>query len=97
LPPGLRLIQVQAVDERLPALQVELQATDYTVTLLEHIPELPERIQALLLAESLPRRRRGKDYDLRPLILALGALPEDDAGWPAFVPCAWPREGATLA
>jgi hypothetical protein len=34
----------------------------------------------LVSANSLPRERRGKSYDLRPLIEDLHRLPDDDQG-----------------
>ena len=75
LPPGLQVVQVESVDLRLPALQTELEASEYLITLLESFPRLADRIQALLSAPGLPRQRRGRDYDLRPLILDLHILP----------------------
>jgi radical SAM-linked protein len=75
LPPGLQVVQIEAVDLRLPALQTELEASEYHITFLEPFPELAERVQALLSAASLPRQRRERDYDLRPLLLDLQILP----------------------
>jgi hypothetical protein len=45
-------------------------------------PRLNERIAAVIAAKSLPRERRGKKYDLRPLIeeLTLISLPGDPKG-----------------
>ncbi|MBN2387457.1 MAG: DUF2344 domain-containing protein [Anaerolineales bacterium] len=69
-PPGLTVLAVEAVDERGPALQTRVEAAEYLVTLLEPVEasDLEERIAAVLAAESLPRERRGKPYDLRALI-----------------------------
>ncbi len=75
LPPGLQVAQIETVDLRLPALQTELEASEYHITFLEPFPELADRVQALLSALSLPRQRRERDYDLRPLILDLQILP----------------------
>jgi radical SAM-linked protein len=75
LPPGLQVTQIETVDLRLPALQTELEASEYNLTFLEPFPELADRVQALLSALSLPRQRRERDYDLRPLILDIQILP----------------------
>lgn len=77
LPPGLRLLDIQPIDPHRPALQSELEASEFTITLLEAHPDLEARCQSLLEAASLPRVRREKKYDLRPLILALTTLPSD--------------------
>jgi len=69
LPPGLQVSQIESVDLRLPALQTSLEASEYQITFQRPFPELAERLAALLLADSLPRRWRERDYDLRPLIL----------------------------
>ncbi|MEW6093527.1 MAG: TIGR03936 family radical SAM-associated protein [Chloroflexota bacterium] len=80
-PPGLTIISVEAVDEHAPALQTQVAAAEYDVTLLEAGPRrcpepvegsgLERGVKKVLRARSLPRERRGKAYDLRPLILSL--------------------------
>jgi len=95
LPPGLLLLDIQAVDAHKPALQSELESSEFNLTLLEACPDLEERCQAALRATSLPRRRRDKDYDLRPLILRLQALPADDEGRQRLLLRLAAREGAT--
>lgn len=95
LPPGLRLLDMQAVEPRRPALQSELEASEFTLTLLENCPDLTERCQALLQAESLPRVRREKAYDLRPLVLALERLPDNELGQQRLLLRLSAREGAT--
>ena len=80
-PPGLSIVSVEEVDDHGPALQTRMASAEYTVTLLDavDVPDLQRRLEALLAATSLPRQRRGKEYDLRPLIeelsLALFGLP----------------------
>ena len=72
-PPGLILLDVEPVDERGPALQTQVTAAEYEVTLLDVDAgfDIQARVASLLAAASLPRERRGKPYDLRPLILCL--------------------------
>jgi radical SAM-linked protein len=69
--PGLEIKAVQAVSLREKALQEQLAASDYEVQFYDPQPqaELAEKVAALLAAEELPRVRRKKPYDLRPLIL----------------------------
>ena len=70
LPPGVRVTKVEQVGDSTPALQVLISSAEYEARLREEcsIADLAERVDALLRAESLPRERRGKHYDLRPLI-----------------------------
>jgi radical SAM-linked protein len=79
-PPGLKIVKVEPVDDRAPALQTQVTTADYEVTLLDETDEasLTRRLSALMDAPSLLRERRGKPYDLRPLIedLSLGKAPD---------------------
>jgi radical SAM-linked protein len=76
LPGGIQILNIQSVDERAPALQTQVVSAEYQVTLTELIDrsELKRRVDELLQSESLPRERRGKSYDLRPLIEELSVL-----------------------
>lgn len=95
LPPGLRVLNIQVVDPHRPALQSELEASEFRITLLESWPDLERRCQALLETASLPRVRRQKAYDLRPLILALEPLSNDEQDRQRFLLRLVAREGAT--
>ncbi len=95
LPPGIRLSRVEEVDSHLPALQSELEASEYLITCLDPIHNLDQRIQALLAEKNLPRMRRGKDYDLRALIYSLEALPLDADGHSRMLTRLAALEGAT--
>lgn len=80
-PPGLQILELQRAPENGPALQTLLRGAKYRAALpgdLDYIALAP-RIDRLLSAESAPRSRRGKAYDLRPLIEEL-SLREDDDG-----------------
>ncbi len=70
LPPDIQIIRVESVDEKLPALQTQVLSAVYQVELTEPVDgsELIRKVEEILEAESLPRERRGKFYDLRPLI-----------------------------
>lgn len=69
-PPGLVLTAIQSIDQRQPALQTQVRSAEYEIQFLDAIePEqVKSRVDELLACESIPRQRRGKDYDLRPLI-----------------------------
>lgn len=94
-PPGIEIRQVKSIDERAPTLQTVMEASNYTIILDEHLPDLDERLNALLQAETLPRQRRGKDYDLRPLVLELQRLPDDAQGRQRIRARLKAKEGAT--
>ena len=74
LPPGLEILGVVNVDEHEPALQTQVLSAVYVITFLDNIPDLDERVQRIRVAEHLPRVRRDKPYDLRPLIEAITLL-----------------------
>lgn len=93
VPGGLHILHVEDVDERAPALQTQVISAEFEITLLDEIDseQLTRRLSAVMEAESLPRERRGKPYDLRPLIenLELRATP------PRLLMNLAAREGAT--
>lgn len=75
LPPGVRVTSVEQVDEREPALQTQVESAEYRVRVTGSSPgsDLRRRIQSALESDTIPRERRGKTYNLRPLIEALDA------------------------
>jgi radical SAM-linked protein len=96
LPRDIQLLDLQQVDDRAPALQTRLVAAEYEVTVPEeYASNLTSRLAALSEAESLPRERRGKAYDLRPLIESLEAAPADGSGRMRMTMRLAAREGAT--
>jgi radical SAM-linked protein len=76
LPAGIRVLGVERVEDGEPALQTQVASAEYEVSLKEPTDrsELERRIEAVLKAESLPRERRGKNYDLHPLIEELDIM-----------------------
>ena len=70
LPTGIQVANVESVDEKLPALQTLVASAEYQVSLTEPVDssELKRRVDSVLESGSLIRERRGKTYDLRPLI-----------------------------
>ena len=78
LPSGLQVVDVEQVDERAPALQTQVASAQYEVTLTESFDRaaLERRIASVIESTTIPRERRGKMYDLRPLIEELTLLPD---------------------
>jgi radical SAM-linked protein len=87
LPPELTLRGVEEVDLAAPSLQSQLRAAEYIVRLGPGPADLSQRVQDLMTANSCIRRRRGREYDLRPLIQELTvdhALSQTDLPRPAI-------------
>lgn len=78
LPPDIRVTRVENIDEGAPALQTQVASAVYEVHLTEPVEgsELTRNVEELMKSESLPRERRGKFYDLRPLIERLEVVKE---------------------
>jgi radical SAM-linked protein len=94
-PPGLRLLSVEAVDVDMPKVQNQIVSADYQVTLLDRINDLDEKIRLFLAASELPRERKKKTYDLRPLVFKVSRKEDDDAGFQRLQMTLKASEGAT--
>ena len=77
LPTGIQVLNVESADERVPALQTQVVSAEYEVTLMGSIDgsDLTRKVDSVLASESIIRERRGKTYDLRPLIQKLSIIP----------------------
>lgn len=109
VPPGLTILQANPVDDWAPSLQSQVIAAEYEVEITEagfarssesvEGSGLPEKIASVLETESIPRIRRKKQYDLRPLIeelsLTTNPLPEDEGQGVKVSMRLTAREGAT--
>jgi hypothetical protein len=73
------VLDVEQVEERAPALQTQVVSAEYEVTLTESIDrsDLERKIDSVIESKALPRERRGKMYDLRPLIEDLQLMESD--------------------
>jgi len=95
-PPGIRVSELQPADPKELSLQQQVEAAVFQAVPGEptSATELESRIARLLSLPSIERERRGKRYDLRPLILELVALgpPEES---PAVRMTLAARGGAT--
>jgi radical SAM-linked protein len=78
LPSGLQVVDVEQVDERAPALQTQVLSAEYEVTFTESVDgsELKRKIDSVMESKSILRERRGKPYDLRPLIEEVSLVPD---------------------
>jgi radical SAM-linked protein len=76
LPPGLGVIDITPVHLQAPALPTQLRGAEYEglVTVDESLKAARARCQALLDRSAILRERRGKAYDLRPLIKQLAVV-----------------------
>lgn len=72
LPPGMQVTSIEEVPLKSPALQTQVLTSEYTISVEQgSIDPLTDRVQALLAATEVLRDRRGKAYNLRPLVHAL--------------------------
>jgi radical SAM-linked protein len=98
VPPGIEIQRITQVDIREPAMQTRVHTACYRVEFLESQEEvdLEEKIGQVLNAGELPRERRGKLYDLRPLIQTLQLIPVSGPETsPGLDMCLSASEGAT--
>jgi radical SAM-linked protein len=82
LPADIQILDIQTVDDSAPKLQVTVLSAEYEVTLAEDVDasNLTGKLAALLDSASLPRERRGKPYDLRPLVESIETAPAEGSG-----------------
>ncbi len=76
-PAGLAIYSAEAVGLKDPALQTVVVAADYVIT-FEGVDRanLEARVQRFLAQARVERERRGRVYDLRPLVYALRVSPD---------------------
>lgn len=79
VPPGLIIMDASPVDDREPSLQSQVIGAEYEVKIKEigSASGLDEKVATVLESESIPRVRRNKTYDLRPLIEELTLIADD--------------------
>jgi radical SAM-linked protein len=93
-PPGVTILSLEPVDPRAPALQSIAETSEYLI-ITQPIPELMQRIDSILSSDTLMRRWRDKEYDLRALICKLEYDGEDGAGRQRIIAQLAAKEGAT--
>lgn len=67
-PPGIEIMSLEAVDNAAPTLQKKVIAAEYQVVLCDQMSQIEKKIDRLLDEEEIVREKRGKSYNLRPLI-----------------------------
>jgi len=76
MPSGIEILSAEGVDESAPALQTQIIAAEYEVSIKKgwELAEIQPGITKLMSSAELPRTRRDKQYDMRPLIDELTAI-----------------------
>ena len=95
VPPGIHIIEVTKIDERERSLQSQVCAATYEVNIPDHEAlEIEGEINRIITSSEIIRERRGKRYDLRPLIedLLFSTADEHDT---KLVMTLTAKEGAT--
>jgi radical SAM-linked protein len=77
LPPGIKVEQLEVVTDKTPSLQTLVESTEYIVTILDGCIQVEDRLVFVKQAVSIIRERRGKKYDLKPLIEKLELIEND--------------------
>ena len=95
VPPGITVLEIHEVGEKAAALQTLVVAAEYLITLMDQNPHLDQDIHELLAETTLPRERRGKQYDLRLLVEDLQRISDDEQQRPRLLVCLSSRPGAT--
>ncbi len=97
VPPGIELIELDSVLAQAPSIQSIPASTEYEVTfaLPLAIEQIAEKVSAVLASEHLPRQRKEKQYDLRPLIEALEVSCAEEGDRTVLRMRLAAREGAT--
>ncbi len=80
LPEGIKINSIEQIDNNEPTLQKLAEASEYLVYLLDKVEFTTTRksIEDILEKDTVLRVRRGKSYDLRPLIISLELQPIDN-------------------
>lgn len=95
LPPGIELISVLEINDHHPTLQSTLTSTIYQVTIIDEIVDLNLRVDEIINANETIRVRRGKKYDLRPLIEKISTHYNEEEKCQIIMMQLAAREGAT--
>ena len=96
LPPGIEVQSVGQIVEKENSLQSKLRAAEYQVQVeCEAEISLIDRVDALLAKVEIQRVRRGKEYDLRPLIEKLEVESSNEEAGFTLAMRLTAREGAT--
>ena len=97
LPSGIRVLSITQVDDRAPALQTQVVSAEYEVHFTEPVDgsEMKRKVDSVMESESIIRTRRGKEYDLRPLIESLTSVSSPEGRGEKIIMKLSAKEGAT--
>jgi uncharacterized protein (DUF2344 family) len=73
-PPGIEILQVEVIGHQEPKIQTLVDSAIYEIILDDPVADLETKVKALLSQEAILRERRGKEYDLRPLIESIDLI-----------------------
>jgi radical SAM-linked protein len=80
VPPGILIKEIEIIDLSAPSLQSQVISAVYAITLLDYVPDIATRLSRVISTEQLPRLRRNKPYNLRPLIENLSLDLDKESG-----------------
>jgi radical SAM-linked protein len=97
VPAGISILGVESVDSQAPPLSTQVKAAEYEITFSAPLraEDLAARVGTLLAVSSMPRERRGRHYDLRPLIQSLEVVGSSSVRGPVVHMRLTALEGAT--
>jgi radical SAM-linked protein len=95
--PGIAITDVEVISLGDPPLTTRVASVEYLVEFFDPVQfdDLQERVKQLLASPKIPRMRRGKSYDMRPLIGSLEVQAGDDDRKCILAMCLAARPGAT--
>jgi hypothetical protein len=78
--PGIEIFKVEEIPLNAPATQTLTTEAMYQALILDPVnkADLQDRLDTFLSAESVEKERRGKAYDLRPLVINLTLVETED-------------------
>lgn len=94
-PPGVKVRTLEEVGLNSPKPQNMLESAEYEAVFLNPVADLGILVKNLLSSEVLSRERRGKPYNLRPLVLNLKEISPDTDGRQRLWLHLLAQEGAT--
>lgn len=78
-PAGLEINSVEEINPETPSLQSKLTAARYSILFLAPIPNVEQKIGAIMTSPTIIRQRNQKEYDLRPLIIEIQSAGGDES------------------
>ena len=82
MPAGLKILDIEKLPYSDPALTIIIQSAVYLITFPEKISqeELNGKMGALMSQATIERERRGKIYDMKPLVEEWEVIPDSENG-----------------